>query len=58
LIRDEILVKKGLTPSFNYQLEYESRKHVDDEEDHRQMSGPNADEAAAKKEREEEFLTF
>ncbi len=36
LIRDEILVKKGLTPSFNYQLEYEASRHVEDEEDHHQ----------------------
>jgi len=36
-IRDEILVKKGLTPSFNYQLEYDSHRHVDDEEDHDQQ---------------------
>jgi len=36
LIKDEILVKKGLTPSFNYQLEYESQKKVEDEEDHDQ----------------------
>ena len=34
VIRDEILVKKGLTPSFTYQLEYEKSRHVEDEEDH------------------------
>lgn len=38
LIRDEILVKKGLTPSFNYQLEYEAGKVVEDEEDHNQQA--------------------
>lgn len=37
VLRDEILVKKGLTPSFNYQLEYENRKLADDEEDHHQQ---------------------
>lgn len=36
LIRDEILVKKGLTPSFNYQLDYERNKRTPDEEDHHQ----------------------
>lgn len=36
VLRDEILVKKGLTPSFNYQLEYENRRLADDEEDHHQ----------------------
>lgn len=35
VIRDEILVDKGLTPSYNYQMEYEQRL-AHDEEDHDQ----------------------
>lgn len=57
LIRDEILVKKGLTPSFNYQLEYESRRHVDDEEDHHQ-NVETAHKMKVEQEKEEEFLTY
>jgi len=36
VIRDEILVDKGLTPSYNYQMEYESQRPAHDEEDHDQ----------------------
>lgn len=36
VIRDELLVDSGLTPSYNYQMEHEARKHVHDEEDHEQ----------------------
>ena len=57
VIRDEILVKKGLTPSFNYQLEYESSRHVEDEEDHAQHVAA-ANEIKTEREREEEFLTY
>lgn len=36
VIRDELLVDSGLTPSYNYQMEYEAQRHVHDEEDHEQ----------------------
>ena len=36
-IRDEILVDKGLTPSFNYQLELDGKQLAHDEEDHEQV---------------------
>lgn len=58
VIKDEILVKKGLTPSFNYQLEYESQKKVEDEEDHDQHLA-TVSEMNSERERdyEDEFMT-
>lgn len=59
LIKDEILVKKGLTPSFNYQLEYEARKTIEDEECHDQKLATVA-EINSEKERDNEdtFLSY
>ncbi len=58
VIKDEILVKKGLTPSFNYQLEYESQKKVEDEEDHDQhLATINEINSERERDYEDEFMT-
>ena len=56
-VRDELLVKNGLTPSLTYQMEHQSDKHfVHDEEDHGQMVD-EMKELAVKNEVNEEEAT-
>ena len=57
-IRDEILVKKGLTPSFNYQLEYEEN-YGKMSDDHVDKHDPHDNEANQDSQKpEDEFLKF
>ena len=55
-IRDELLVDSGLTPSYNYQMEYEEHQRLaHDEEDHEQhMENANRLEA----EQTDEFVGY